>query len=155
MAVRSIAQLKGYFETGDFPTQEQFADLIDSMRHVRANVPLADVEGLVAAINDLVAVSQLGTLLEQWKVRLPITGSGIVNTTVALPVACLVREVLVWAPGGCTLTLTVKNDSTTAQEVTCPAGGRAVVLINTWFAVDDTIHFSGSTAEFNYQINTY
>lgn len=32
--VRTKAQLKTFFETGDYPTEEQFADLIDSFAHV-------------------------------------------------------------------------------------------------------------------------
>lgn len=32
--VRTKDQLKTFFETGDYPTQEQFADLIDSLAHV-------------------------------------------------------------------------------------------------------------------------
>lgn len=31
MAIRTIIELKSFFETGDVPTQEQFADLIDTV----------------------------------------------------------------------------------------------------------------------------
>lgn len=34
MAVVNKTTLKGYFETGDIPTQAQFEDLIDSLTHV-------------------------------------------------------------------------------------------------------------------------
>lgn len=34
MAVRTDAELKAFFETNDFPTQEEFADHIDSKAHV-------------------------------------------------------------------------------------------------------------------------
>lgn len=36
--IRTDAQLKSYFEDGDFPTESQFADLIDS-KQTRNNYP--------------------------------------------------------------------------------------------------------------------
>src|SRR3990167_5813607 len=37
MAVVSIATLKTYFETGDFPTENQFVDLIDTLSDIESN----------------------------------------------------------------------------------------------------------------------
>lgn len=37
MSVVSIATLKSYFETGDFPTQSQFEDLIDTLQAAGSN----------------------------------------------------------------------------------------------------------------------
>ena len=59
MASRNV--LKSYFQTGDFPTQEQFAELIDSFWHLEEDgeapsgppagqIDLEDVEGLQAAL---------------------------------------------------------------------------------------------------------
>lgn len=42
----SKEDLKKYFETGDIPTQDQYAELIDALRHEDGNVPIADVDGL-------------------------------------------------------------------------------------------------------------
>ena len=42
MAIKERNILKGYFETGDKPTQSQFADLIDSFKH--KNDTLSDQE---------------------------------------------------------------------------------------------------------------
>ena len=42
----SKEDLKKYFETGDIPTQEHYAELIDALRHEDGNVPIADVDGL-------------------------------------------------------------------------------------------------------------
>jgi hypothetical protein len=44
--------LKSYFETGDKPTQSQYEDLIDSLRHVDDNLPASDVENLENHFND-------------------------------------------------------------------------------------------------------
>lgn len=47
MAIVSIATLKSYFETGDFPTQSQFEDLIDTLSYYGSLTGLSD--GLAAA----------------------------------------------------------------------------------------------------------
>lgn len=52
MAIQTIAQLKAWFRRGLYPTEGQFADLIDSFRHKSEKVPLADVSGLTEALNN-------------------------------------------------------------------------------------------------------
>lgn len=51
MAIRTIAQLKGWFRKGLFPTESQFGDLIDSFRHRKEKIPMSDVEGLDTQLN--------------------------------------------------------------------------------------------------------
>jgi hypothetical protein len=51
MAVESRNQLKTYFQTGDFPTQAQFENFLDSYIHKQDGVAMVDVAGLVAALN--------------------------------------------------------------------------------------------------------
>ena len=53
MAVRTKEELKGYFETGDTPTQENFEDLIDSLTtvsqiqdEVLISIPDSDIDTL-------------------------------------------------------------------------------------------------------------
>lgn len=43
--------LKSYFRTGAYPTEEQFATLIDSLRHYLDEVPMSKVIGLIEALN--------------------------------------------------------------------------------------------------------
>ena len=43
--------LKSYFQTGKYPTEEQFAALIDSMQHRDDSINVAQVKGLPALIN--------------------------------------------------------------------------------------------------------
>jgi len=45
MAVQDRATLKTYFETGDFPTQAQFSDLIDSMLNLSDDIS-ANADGI-------------------------------------------------------------------------------------------------------------
>lgn len=155
MAIRTPTQLKSYFETGKFPTQEQFADMIDSLRHVQAAISMADVTNLNSIINGLVAIAQLPTLLEGFKVRAPITGSGIANTTVQVPADMLIREVIVFTATAATLTLRLNADTATDQEVTVVAGSPVVVVLNRYMYADEIISFVDSTEPFSYQINTY
>lgn len=51
MAIKTIAQLKAYFRKGLYPTESQFADMLDSYRHKSEKVDLAQVEGLAEALN--------------------------------------------------------------------------------------------------------
>ena len=60
MAVLTPGSLKQLFETGDQPSEQAFIDLIDSMRHVSASIPAADVTGLVSLINSAVDASTGG-----------------------------------------------------------------------------------------------
>lgn len=53
MPIKTSDILKSYFETGDKPTQAQFIDLIDSQRHRLDSIPITDVDGLAAILNDL------------------------------------------------------------------------------------------------------
>lgn len=48
MAVKTKAQLKSYFETGDKPTQSEFEDLIDTML---IQTQMGD-DGVIPAITD-------------------------------------------------------------------------------------------------------
>ncbi len=57
--------LKGYFQKGSFPTQAQFAALIDSMRHKGEKLELTDVSRLTELLNDKYSRSEGQALLEQ------------------------------------------------------------------------------------------
>lgn len=49
----SIAVLKSWFETGDTPTEAQFAELIDSLYHKSENIPINKVQDLVSELNEI------------------------------------------------------------------------------------------------------
>lgn len=59
MAVKSLDILRGFFETGDKPTKEQFWDFLDSYIHKIDGVTIPDVSGLVAALANKADVSAL------------------------------------------------------------------------------------------------
>ncbi|MBD5199243.1 MAG: hypothetical protein HDS83_02460 [Bacteroidales bacterium] len=64
MAIKAIEQLKAYFKKGLYPTEEQFAHLIDSFRHKNDKVEIPDVEGLPNALNAKYDASN-GVILEK------------------------------------------------------------------------------------------
>lgn len=51
MSVQSKTVLKSYFETGDQPTESNFADLIDSLQHVSADTLQTLTDGSSIAWN--------------------------------------------------------------------------------------------------------
>ncbi len=51
MTQTSKENLKKYFETGDKPTQTEYAELIDALRHVDEKLPIADVESLQSSLD--------------------------------------------------------------------------------------------------------
>lgn len=69
MAILSRDTLKGYFKTGMYPTEEQFASLIDSMRHQTDNVPMENISGLPAALNDKASYASVSELLRLLRLK--------------------------------------------------------------------------------------
>lgn len=62
MAKTSINNLKQWFLTNLFPTQQQFWNWLDSYRHLDVKVPIEDVEGLQEALDgkaDSVAMAKI------------------------------------------------------------------------------------------------
>ena len=52
MAIRGIAQLKSWFKRGKYPTEEQFADWLDSFFHKEDDkIPISSVEQLADRLN--------------------------------------------------------------------------------------------------------
>jgi hypothetical protein len=52
MAIKNRNTLKTWFETGDYPTQQQFWDWLDSYLHLQDDkLPIDNVEGLRALLN--------------------------------------------------------------------------------------------------------
>ena len=51
MAQKTVQQLKDYFRKGMYPTENQFADLLDSYRHKGENIERSQVSGLTEGLN--------------------------------------------------------------------------------------------------------
>lgn len=65
MAVQSIAQLKAWFRKGLYPTEQQFADLIDSFRHKNDPIDVADISILSQAFNGKFDASEGNALIKR------------------------------------------------------------------------------------------
>ncbi len=52
MAIRSLNQLKKWFQKGCYPTAAQFADWMDSFFHKDDIIPITSVDGLSERLND-------------------------------------------------------------------------------------------------------
>lgn len=68
MAIKSVAVLKTFFETGDKPTQQQFWDFLDSYIHKDDGIAISDVSGLVTALNNKVDISVLANYAQLNKI---------------------------------------------------------------------------------------
>ncbi|TGG40954.1 hypothetical protein EZ315_09865 [Duncaniella freteri] len=59
MAIRTIAQLKAWFRRGKYPTEEQFADWLDSYVHKEESIiPVIQVEGASGAAQQKYVASE-------------------------------------------------------------------------------------------------
>ncbi len=52
MAIRSLNQLKKWFQKGCYPTAAQFGDWMDSFFHKNDTIPVTSVDGLAERLND-------------------------------------------------------------------------------------------------------
>mgnify|MGYP006988832844 CR=1 FL=1 len=69
--------LKTYFETGKYPTEAQFAELIDALRHADDPIPMTDIQGLADALNGK-AGTEYATALDALLLRI---GNGELGMT--------------------------------------------------------------------------
>jgi hypothetical protein len=146
MAIRSRATLKTFFETGDFPTQEQFADLIDSLRHVGDAVPMEEVTGLLTVLNQLNAsIAALTTVP-------PITGSADVDVNMAFADVGVLREAVFVSAVATTFTIRKNADPATDFEVEIVANVPYLHLLSMPVYAGATLEFLNPTALFNYTI---
>jgi hypothetical protein len=89
MAIKQRDLIKTWFETGDFPTQQQFWDAWDSYWHKEDAIPIAAVSGLADILYTIpVNTNQI--------INGSISGTG----TVALPAGKLVYGLAVFAADG-------------------------------------------------------
>jgi hypothetical protein len=65
MAKKSLSEIKSYFETGKYPTGQQFADAADSFRHKDDPVSMTEVEGLAEALNSKADASDVATAVDK------------------------------------------------------------------------------------------
>jgi len=137
MPIESIDQLKQYFETNDYPTQQQFWNWLESFIHKNDGIAIADVAGLVTALN-----------LKADKTALEILQPKLLAAGVAfwvVPAGTLVEMFLFIEA----TSITVKCGTTLGgndifEDYTFDAGG-GIYDIKKFFAAETTIYFTGLT----------
>jgi hypothetical protein len=63
MAKRPVPVLKSFFNTGDKPTEGEFADVMDSFRHKDEPVTIAEVQGLVQQLSQYPTLNEVQSLV--------------------------------------------------------------------------------------------
>ena len=80
MAKTVLAVIKSWFETGKYPTAQQFADAWDSFRHKDDLVPMAEVDGLTDALNSKGSAEDVSAALTASASALATANEAAANT---------------------------------------------------------------------------
>ena len=126
--------VKPWFETGDYPTQEQFYAFFDKVRFLDDVITLVDVTGLVAALAGKANVADL--FCEE--VTLTSNGNLLMNAKKKL-VGISARNN---TGSDMTLTFTIKGE---AVSLDVPASSNCTIGIGETFWVEDTVAVTGVT----------
>lgn len=65
MPIAAIATIKGWFNRGKYPTDEQFWTWLDSFWHKQEKLPVASVDGLTELLNSIPSEDAINALLGQ------------------------------------------------------------------------------------------
>jgi hypothetical protein len=134
MAIESKETLKQYFETGDYPTQQQFANLIESLRHVNDKIDFADLStNVVNAIN---SAAQNNTVIV-----VPVG-----ETTIQIVAGTLVEKILVIEATAIEFSLGLTPGGAEWLEPIGLDAGGGIISTDKYFAADTDIYFGGITA---------
>jgi hypothetical protein len=152
MAIKTPSQLKVFFETGKFPTQQQFADLIDSLRHVNTPIEVGEVTDLVDILNTFATVEVMQaslpntciinpSLFDDWTMNW--SGNGVV------------REVVLKSEIACEVT--IRKNGIPATDFTIEVPANTLVLHGINMPVEDgsTLSFINITNEASIRASVY
>lgn len=142
MAIVNRDTIKTWFETGDYPTQQQFADAWDSYWSKLEGIPISAVTGLSTVLNAL-------------QPNLPIVGDVTGSGTVLLPNARLVLCIVLYgasAAGEVLIGAAAGADDWAAVELPNTTDEQTQLLLRR-AAANTTLHFT-STLNFSYAIYT-
>lgn len=140
MAIRERNKLKGWFQTGAYPTQDQFWDWMDSFLHKSEDtVTIDNIAGLRALLDNKAEFEAFNTLYRQVNEMMAASPKKIWRTDVEFP---LTDEYL----------NTEYPDATVGTQVICPAitqGGELYekydATANAWFRLYMTKPAEGGT----------
>lgn len=142
MAIVNRDTIKTWFETGDYPTQQQFADAWDSYWHKLEGIPISAITGLSTVLNSL-------------QPNPPITGVVESTGTVLLPAGKLIEAIVIYgqSDGGEVLLGTTAGGDEWGSLPIDEADESYSQLLYKRLATARTIFFT-STINFTYAIYT-
>lgn len=147
MSKQSISILKSWFQTGDKPTESQFADLIDSFVHKDDTIEISSVNGLDDALSGFASQESVDALT-------PIVISG--NTTgksVPIPAGVYLETIRIKSTSG--MTFSVGLSSGTKEIVADePATANTAKFVDLRYDIPTatTIYFSGLVGTYQIKI---
>lgn len=139
MAIRTKAALKAFFNTGDKPTEEEFSDLIDSLRHIQTAIEMEEVSGLVNTLNTFITIQQAQEMGLDQVLSDFFFSSYILNFIRE----GIIREAVFFCPESVKITIRKNSNSDTDFILDIPANTK--VLHNVNMPV-----FAGAVLEFLY-----
>jgi hypothetical protein len=145
MPIKLKSVLKSYFVRGAKPTEGQFADLIDSMRHVSEKVAISDVEGLVTELGRFVTQDAL----QSSRLNFTVTTS---VPTLAIVASKLVYKVVFISQTNQTISFVAQyqsGDEVLFSDIELPAGRAVVGEISLYTLSSLTIRIDGLLQNIN------
>lgn len=111
MARQTITQLKQWFENGDYPTQQQFWDWMDSYMHKDDIIEMGMVNGLISLLQDMnLAIANAGSVAQG-----PVVLTGM--SSYQVPARYLVDKIIVEEASAIEVTIgTVDGGADLARE---------------------------------------
>ncbi len=99
MAVTDRNTIKTWFETGDYPTEQQFWNWLDSFWHQADQIPTANIIGLDTILTDKATVEETNSLQTQIdNINLgnaPISNIYTVNSSFLIPDGKILEKIVV------------------------------------------------------------
>jgi hypothetical protein len=148
MPKTALSIIKSWFETGDFPTQEQFWNWMDSYWHKDELIPVETVNGLASLLAGkatLEDVQNLQQQLNQLQASLvdiltlstddsyTLTAGKILEKIVVIPTADLPGFGIGQSPGGFEI----------LNPIAIPAAEPAVISLNLYAHTNRIVYFTG------------
>jgi hypothetical protein len=139
MAIKSVDILKGYFETGDKPRQQQFWDWLDSFFHKTDGIDIDNVAGLTDILNAKADVTAIVAILPLY----PAPGTHAIN----IPAGKYVRDIVIIAPTSAGISVGLTDGGTELSDViACDANGVALG-VSRYFKNATTIYINNVVAD--------
>lgn len=131
---------KQWFQTGDKPTQAQFYQVFDWIRWADDPIAIADIAGLVAALNAKADQTSVA-LLYTFKVTLNADGNYV------LPLGNLMDKIIITPAGDSNIKVGTSDGGEEIMPVDDIAAGEdRVISCDVIARADKTIYFTGITS---------